>query len=528
MLRLAAWLIALAVWIAAAACLSPPVEHPVTTVIQDTPVRVPQNAQNKVDVLFMVDNSPSMDAMQGELKNHFGEFFKVFTDLAAGGTFADLHIGVVTSDYGAGDKDGPTNSGCFASPGKTAAQGHLINLGAAAASTCMAPSVPYIEYAFDPKGGTATSNLPTGQDLVTTFTCMASVGSHGCGFEHQLESVYAALKNTNENKGFLRDDALLTVVFVTNEDDGSAPMNSQIYESSADPNTFGAYDTYRQTRFAVDCGGMPIPYKDGSGNGLPGTYTNCAAAPNPMNATNTAFDISRYINLFNQPSNRGGVKAVPSDVILFGINGPETPFETILAVAGTGNGETGKEAYQICPGMALTDTCLMRLQHSCQNNKQKAFFADPSIRLNAVINSAANHSVSSICGTDLNAPPDYTSALQELGTLISSEISPGCIPALLANVPNGANGQPDFTKSRCFVQDVTTNPDSSLSYHTIPECDASNTFPCWRIEAKDQCSKIQSTTGKPFSPQGVGMTIDRNGAMAPDHTTASVECETSA
>ena len=111
----------------ATACLNPPVESPTTTVVQDTPVRVPQNEQNQIDVLFMVDNSPSMDAMQTELKNHFSDFFAVFQDLATQGTYADLHIGVVTSDYGAGDSPG---GGCAASPGGQ--NGLLQALGAAA------------------------------------------------------------------------------------------------------------------------------------------------------------------------------------------------------------------------------------------------------------------------------------------------------------------------------------------------------------------------------------------------------------
>src|ERR1700742_4656478 len=98
----------------ATACLNPPVETPATIVVQDTPVRVPQNENNQIDVLFMVDNSPSMEAMQNELKNRFGDFFQVFETLAQNGTYADLHIGVVTSDFGAGDT---TSGTCQASPG---------------------------------------------------------------------------------------------------------------------------------------------------------------------------------------------------------------------------------------------------------------------------------------------------------------------------------------------------------------------------------------------------------------------------
>ena len=84
------------------ACTKPPVATVTTTVVQDTPIRVSQNAQDKVDILFMVDNSPSMDAMQAELVSKFHTFLGVFDALAHptdGSTpqYADLQIGVVTS-----------------------------------------------------------------------------------------------------------------------------------------------------------------------------------------------------------------------------------------------------------------------------------------------------------------------------------------------------------------------------------------------------------------------------------------------
>ena len=51
------------------ACLAPPVEAPKTTVTQETSVRVEQSVKNKVDLLFMVDNSNSMAPKQNELRS---------------------------------------------------------------------------------------------------------------------------------------------------------------------------------------------------------------------------------------------------------------------------------------------------------------------------------------------------------------------------------------------------------------------------------------------------------------------------
>jgi hypothetical protein len=507
-LRLFGWLAAGALWMAAAACLSPPVSSPKTTVTQSTPVRVPQNSRNAVDVLFMIDNSSSMDSMQAQLKARFGDFFQVFNQLAADGTYADLHIGVVTSDFGAGDKG---SGACDAYGGGD--QGLLQARGVAAAADCLPPTggTPYIEFAFDPNGGAATSNLPGGQDLVKTFTCMASVGATGCGFEHQLESVWAALKDMqHRNGGFLRSDALLTVVFVTNEDDGSAPPTAKFYEADADKGVYGAYDTYRQSRFALTCGGAPMPYASGV-NGVAQALNGCQAASNPMGAdVNLAFDLTKYETLFLEPSGRGGIKPSADDVILVGIDGPELPTETVVVDNTTGLGAAGKERYASC-GPMLASNCVVRLQHSCQNNAAPVFFADPAVRINALINKAKFHKITSICGDNLNQTPDYSGALRELAQLISSKISPGCIPAKLTDAAH-----PD-----CSVKDVTTDAAGNQTPHVLPQCDATaSVVPCWKAEVKTGCAS--------FSPDSIGITIERGGLPAPAMTTASVECATDA
>ncbi|MGZ3439742.1 MAG: hypothetical protein ACXVDD_09500 [Polyangia bacterium] len=494
-------------WIAAViaaalctACFDPPVATPQTRVTQETPIRVPQNPQNKVDILFMVDNSLSMDAMQAELRGKFGSFLSVFDDLAAAGTFADLHIGVVTSDFGAGDK--ATAGGCDAYGGGQ--HGFLQKIGAAATGCSGPATTPFISYAYGAAG--ATHNLPAGQTLAQTFTCMATVGSRGCGFEHQLESVYAALTNTVENAGFVRDDALLAVVFVTNEDDGSAPPTARIYEAD-DAGAHGAYDTYRQTRYGIACGNplVPPPYGD-SGGPLAG----CEAAPDLAGEMiGQEFDVSRYITLLTQPIKRGGLKRDPrNDVILVGLDGTLTDPQIILAKSTSGTGVAPEPAYVPCAPLDER-TCLVKLQHSCQNAVAPAFFADPPVRLHAVLAAATKHVEASICGDDPTRAPDFSQVLGEVAKLIGRDLSPGCIPALLSD-----SEHPD-----CVVEDVTTDDNGQDHIAEIPRCDlAMGAFPCWRVEDKAACKTV--------SPQSLGVTIDRNGVPAAPDTTLHVFCST--
>jgi hypothetical protein len=516
------WPVAVVILATSFACLSPPVASVQTRVIQQTPIRVLQNGASPVDILFLVDNSQSMDAMQTELKQKFSEFFTVFQDLAAAGTYADLNIGVITSDYGAGSHDNLSTvngitKGCQASPGgqrgllQTTAAAHQSNTG------CAGPTgAPFIHYAFGPSGATS-SNLPTGASLADTFTCMASVGADGCGFEHQLESVYAALTNTKENAGFLRKDALLAVVFVTNEDDGSAPPTSMIYESNVATAQYGIYDTYRQTRFGVACGSPPMlaPYAPVA------ALADCAAAENDDSVhLGSEYDVSRYVTLLTHDDQHGGIKPDPDhEVILVGIVAPVTPFGTIVADLNTGLGAAPSPTYQPCKAGAMVGDagCGIRLQHSCQNMASPGFFGDPPVRLDAVIGSAKLSSTANICGDDPTQPPDYSAALKSVAALIANNIGPGCIPAKLTSTD-----APD-----CVVVDVTTDGNGHVVKQAqYPACALdgnrdplpTNSFPCWAVQVKPACATQ--------SPQSLGVTIFRNGQNAPPNTTASVECST--
>ena len=60
-------------------------------------------------------------------------------------------------------------------------------------------------------------------DLVGTFECAALVGAGGDGNERPMEAMTTAITVENEmgacNEGFLRDDAILVVTFITDEED---------------------------------------------------------------------------------------------------------------------------------------------------------------------------------------------------------------------------------------------------------------------------------------------------------------------
>jgi hypothetical protein len=426
--------------------------------VEQTESVVGLGTQGKSDLLFMIDNSPSMDAMQAELRAHFGDLVKQLSGLNRATTL-DLHIGVVTSDYGAGDMPG---GGCGASPGGE--QGRLQAKGVAADPDCLPPlGMPFIQYQLD-SAGNVTSNLPPGQDLEKTFTCMASVGAAGCGFEHQLESVYAALRNNTENAGFVRDDAALAVLFLTNEDDGSAAPTAKFYESSADVSVYGAYDTFRQTRFAIECAGAPVPYGDDAAQPL----SSCVPAPDGVGL---AYDIGRYTDFFSNTRSGDGLKDDPSQIALLAIAAPATPVATALVQTGTGLGMAPNPQYIPC-GPSLGASCVERLQHSCQNSVDPAFFGDPAIRIEAVLSRATVHQVWSICGDALDQTPSFGSAMQGVGSAMAVQAAGGCLPGPLV----------DPQAPSC-----TVTIGGAAGATPLPRCQSGVVVPCWDLKNDPVC-----------------------------------------
>jgi hypothetical protein len=492
--------------------------------VTETKVRVAQNTKNKVDLLFMVDDSPSMIPKQQELQNRFPQLIQVLDDFAAMGLPAWYHIGVVTSDLGAG---AGINGGCV--PGGKGAK--LQALGVAHGASCQAPTggLNFIDY----NQLNGTNNLPTGATLPTEFTCMAQVGAAGCGFEHQLEAPYRALHNCMpapdgsypnctipENVGFLRPDSILAVVFLTDEDDDcSAPDDTDLFDANK-ASTYGMEASYRGSQYGVMCNYMGmdqlLPYGDSGG-----PLTACHAAPNPMTITGASGnssgfpppgqgkcnDIQRYINFYKSTLANGGVRVDPSDVILAAIDGPSDPVMTVLGNPSVSD-PTTPGGYAPCAAGAMvgTQTCAVLLGHSC--NASTNFFGDPAVRINQMITSVSgDNPISSICAQD------YSAALTSLGQKIVSKIGISCLASPLT----------DPTKPDCTVEDRDNLTGSLID--TIPSCASNgNTPPCWLYQENNKCAQVVNPTNASIT-QG-SISINRGQSAIPPNSTAQVTCTT--
>ena len=155
-----------------------------------------QSPTDQVDILFIVDNSGSMQLEQKLLAAGFKSFI---TEIEATG--ANFHIGVITTDF---QYDDPK-------------RGQLIGFPAV-----ITPDVDYTKI----------------------FEARAITGVNGGGMEKGLEAASYALSpqmTTGPNAGFLRQDATLLVVIVSDEDDcsdrgalGADALNTDCYTKVED------------------------------------------------------------------------------------------------------------------------------------------------------------------------------------------------------------------------------------------------------------------------------------------------------
>jgi len=151
----------------------------------------------KMDIVFVVDNSGSMKEEQDNLVANFPKFVKVINDYKTkSGEALDYRVAVTSSDDGA-------EKGAFGQ-----------SKGPGAPSNCLAgPAKPWLER--------------TDGDVAAAFACRAQYGIKGDNIERVIESALLGVtariadkKNTMGGVSFVREDALLAFVMITDEDEG--------------------------------------------------------------------------------------------------------------------------------------------------------------------------------------------------------------------------------------------------------------------------------------------------------------------
>ncbi len=165
---------------------------------------------DKMDILFVIDDSGSMAEEQANLVSNFPRFIEILdayrTDT---GNPLDYRLGVTTTG-----RDLTT----------------LLNVSIMGMTTTMTlnesgPNGELLQECGMPRKWIETAD----SDVSGTFSCVAEVGTGGSGTEMPLLMTEWALTERvadGSNAGFLREDALLAVVILTDEDDCSRPEDT--------------------------------------------------------------------------------------------------------------------------------------------------------------------------------------------------------------------------------------------------------------------------------------------------------------
>jgi hypothetical protein len=420
-----------------------------------------QEPQLKLDILFMVDNSLSMADKQDNLVRNFPRFMRVLEDAVPAGSTLDAHIAVVSSDLGVGTP-GIESLGC----GNTGGDNGVFQ--ASPRGACAGP-----------RGSFIITNA-AGQNfdgaVADVFSCIARLGTAGCGFEHQLGSVRRALGGDPAvglppgNAGFLRADARLGIVLITDEDDCSAPNGTDLFtDDPALAAVYGPLDSYRCNEFGHLCGGSPPPRAAAAG----------LTCQSNESGSSRLIHIGEFVDFFRK------LKPDPDLLRVAAITGPATPYATHVAQTPQGD--------------------VTRISPSCMG-PMGAGDAAPAVRLRDFVEAFGDRGLLETICTD-----DFGPAMEHIARTLVPTLVPCVNRRLYDRDATQAGIQAD-----CNVTETHYREDGSQMDQVVPACEvAVGVAPCWRLAANPVCTA---------SPDGLAIAVDHGPDRPSPNTSTRWSC----
>jgi hypothetical protein len=424
-----------------------------------------------LDLLFMIDNSSGMTSMQQKLITQIPAFIQALQQAPDGPP--NLHIAVVSSDMGA-PGDEVQSIGCTDSGD----QGQF-RYQVAAASMCNATTLAQGDTFVSDVDGQTNFTDP----LADVVQCIAQLGASGCGFEHQLASIARALGADGSppppsNANFLRANAYLGIILLTNEDDCSAPPNTPLFSLNGGKqsvtNPLGPLANYRCNQFGHLCKDptgaviQPPLNPTASASGTPPKLTLTDCTSNDTGGADDLTPVARFVS---------GIKALKEDpdnqILVAAITAPADPYtiEWVTPASQTPAGELWPQIMHTCGAAGSDDLTPGATQTTIDGSS-----GDPGVRIAQFANGFTNSVVASICD------PSYRSAMlviaNKLGAMISSS---SCLA--LGTVQNDIQGHPACTVTN-HLQDASGN----VTDVPVSNCDENgNTPPCWTLNGGTSC-----------------------------------------
>lgn len=389
-----------------------------------TVAQVLPTESSAVDILFVIDDSLSMADEQKQLGIWSSKLFEV---LGASGELPDLHIAVTSSSVAI-----PTVTQCVGTTGGS------FHVGGA-----VLQSGRFIRDVAGPSGRERNYS----GTLTDTFAKLARVGDSGCGFEQPFKAARLALSNKSD--GFLRDDALLLVVFVTDEDDCSARDATLFSDPQADAcSDLGTITSYRCFEHGVRC-------YDGKGSREFGERRDCRADETSpyVESVSTLAELLKSL------------KANPAQVVVAAIYGKPSYVAAIR-------------------DERITTHETPRLANVCGTGGKEGSGATPAIRMNALLAEFGGRaSQSSICDSELSW------AMRDVGLVTRGAATRSrCLRGALSDADATAPG----IQPACRVQ-VASNVGTPMETRVdVPSCDRADGTRCFTVSSDAACTDTET------------------------------------
>jgi hypothetical protein len=474
------------------------IEHPLKPVEYDSEGvgsgNLPLSLNRDVDILFVIDNSGSMAEEQATLARNFEKFIEV---LERDTVDANYRIAITTTDNGNVSYCGDTGSeagrfqlhSCLdrANEFIFATDDHFAE---ACEAVCDLPGLEVLpsQTSRDPeprvrpwieRTGERT-NLPEGITTTEAFECFGPQGIAGCGFESTLESMRLAFQRaetaSEASYGFVRTNALLAVVIVSDEEDCSSrkdPEFAEVWRPDgnkvfwSEQNQDEPQPTSEVCWFAgVEC------------TGGPGSYDECHPVDRGIDGSPTdpqhsvLYSVKTYVDFLQGIEDEKRTVNADADVLVAVIGGVPSGYERGESDIDFRDGVGGDAEFQ-------------RLQGIGPGCKSAGGLAVPPVRLRAFAEAfqlgdePKDRNLYSVC------EQSYAPALDQIAELIGRQLRPACMTSCVADTdPSSAALDPSCTLEEHYADDDGSPHDAKL-----PRCEGSGAEPvfpagaevCWRI-----------------------------------------------
>lgn len=415
-----------------------------------------------LDVLFMIDNSPSMSPKQKALAQNIPRFIEKID-----ATGANYHVGIVTSDVGTLPASGipfpaSGSSACASVTGDDGqlqtrpctARSGMAEFTAACNTLCPDPSFALQNGQQFISKDAGVINVKSKKDAMgveigpaLAFQCMALVGENGCGVEGQLEAVKRALDD-KRNPGFLRANSVLGVIFITDEDDCSVQLAQRTNTNPADASCSATEDPdyncfnldYRCLAKSIQCD-QPLS--------TTGAKTGCRERP-----SNWLEPINNYVHFIStlKPADRLVLAGIWSPSMLDHQAGSSPDGQLIVA------SESASTATNLLIRGQKNEAACFNPDPSLTSSPN-GFFGQAQLRLSTFIRRFAPevYVEKSICDA-----ASYPATLDRIADLLIKK------PICLSGRPTQLDGAP-----ACLVGYVDANQPNGLPDTYLPQCSAS-------------------------------------------------------